>query len=258
MRLNMLQDIISIGDKIDIKFINHNDKQLQYSEKIYVSQLVNYVDYDTIDIVIPMRKRKIYFLEAERTYHICFYTNKGLYQSKCVVINTFKDNNILTCRVKLTADLEKYQRRQYYRLECFNDIQYRIITREEEILYERIQYNEYDNALDLEEMLERLDQIDQVWNKGCLINLSGGGVRFNSKLAHQQEDKMFIKIGIEINGNFNELKLKSTVIAVEKLINRSGVYAYRVQFYDISSKERESLIKFIFEQERQRRGRNRL
>jgi c-di-GMP-binding flagellar brake protein YcgR len=251
----MIQDIISIGDKIDIKPIGHRDKQRNL-EKVSVSQLVNYVDHDMIDIAAPMSNGRIRLLDAETVYHICFYTKKGLYQSKCIVINTFRDNNIVTCRVKLTSDLEKYQRRQYYRLEYFKEIEYRFITREEEILSDRIRNGECKSDLEREETLERLRQLDQAWNKATLMNLSGGGVRFCTAGVHEAEDKIIIRLEIEIQGALTILKEKAAIVAVEKLENRKGYYAYRAQFCEIGRKERENVIRFIFEQERKRRKKN--
>ena len=40
--------------------------------------------------------------------------------------------------VKLNSDLEKIQRRQYYRLECIHDIDYRLISEEEIRLEEKL------------------------------------------------------------------------------------------------------------------------
>ena len=67
-------------------------------------------------------------------YEVCFYTSTGLYQAKLEITDRYKENNIFILVGAFCSDLEKCQRRQYYRLEKIIDIDYRNYTREEEIL----------------------------------------------------------------------------------------------------------------------------
>jgi len=185
-------------------------------------------------------------------YQICFYTNKGLYQCTCEALEKYKDNNIDVVKVRLTSNLEKIQRRQYYRLEIVHDIEYRLIT-EKEIKAQQRLVNEKLDPAEEEELRRKLQEWDKVWEKTTITDLSGGGVRFNSGNDFKAGDIIKVKLEFVTGGKSKKLMIDSKIVSVNKLIHISGVYEYRVEFINIQKKDREDLIKYIFEQERLRR-----
>ena len=52
-----------------------------------------------------------------------------------------------------------------------------------------------------------------------------------------------------------EFIIQALILSSNKMINRQGFYEHRVQFRDIPKEEREAIIKFIFEEERRQRKR---
>ena len=48
------------------------------------------------------------------------------------------------------------------------------------------------------------------------------------------------------------------VISARVLENRSGTYEHRMQYYDVDRRTREEIIKYIFEEERKCRRKERL
>lgn len=248
----MLRDILSIGDKIDIKRLDRNNKPV-HNARTFVSQLIDFVDYDVLQIAAPIELGKIIILEVGENYNLCFYSEKGLYQCNCTVLSNHRDNNIIVTVVRVTGNLEKVQRRQYYRLECIHEIEYRIVTKEEEILDRKLHLEEYRNQEERAEIRRRLSQLDQAWIKGAITDISGGGARFSSSELHNKGDKIRIKLDILLQGQLKKMVLHADIIASNKIANRVGVYEHRVAFNDITQRDREDLIKYIFEQERKRR-----
>lgn len=248
----MLQDVLSVGDKIDIEKIDHAGNVMQ-NVRTYVSQLVNFVDQDVIHIASPIGNNRILVLEVGESYNLCFYSNKGLYQCNCVVINNHKENNVIIAAVRITSDLEKLQRRQYYRLECVHEIEYRAITREEEILENKVRLDDFKNVEERSECRKKLNQLNLNWQKASITDISGGGARFNSKEGHMTGDKVRIRFDFILGNELRKLLINAQMISSTKLTNRSGVYEHRVEFVEIGKNDREVLIKYIFEQERRRR-----
>lgn len=248
----MLQDILSIGDKIDVRQLNQMGK-LMHNVKTYVSQLVDFADFDVINIATPIGNSKIIILDVGEIYNLCFYSNKGLYQCNCVVLNNYRENNMIIAVVRLTSDLEKFQRRQYYRLECVHEIEYRIISREEEILDNRLRLDDFKNTEERSECRKKLSLFNLEWQRASFTDLSGGGARFNSGLNHQLGDKVRIRFDFILGRELKKLLISAEIISSLKLPNRAGVYEHRVEFKDIGKNDREDLIKYIFEQERRRR-----
>ncbi len=248
----MLREILNLGDKIDIKPIDKNGRPV-HNARTFVSQLVDFVDFDVIHIVAPIVLGKAVILGAGEYYNLCFYTSKGLYQCNSIVLSSHKDNNIIITVVRIITNLEKFQRRQYFRLECIHEIDYRVISTEEEILEKKLRAEDFRNSDERAECRRRLSQFEKEWLSGAITDISGGGARLNSLQQLNQGDKMRIKLDIILGNGLKKLILGADVIASNRIANRNDVFEHRVEFNDIMQRDREDLIKYIFEQERKRR-----
>lgn len=237
----MLNDIILIGDKIDIRPLDHEGKPM-YGTRPYASMLVNIEDEETIHITAPIIQNKLVLLHTGREYHLTFYTETGLFQCKCTSISHYKDNKTVVLKIKLTSKIVKLQRRQYYRLECIHDIKYRFLTEDDDGVPKNNDKIEQNN-----------EKVEHNWIKGAIIDISGGGARLNSAIRHQMGDKIRIKLELVIGSKLRVMELDAEVLASGRVENRSDLYEHRVQFSNISKKDREDLIRYIFEQDRLRR-----
>ena len=249
---DMIKDILTIGDKIELRLLDQNEQPMN-NYKPFVSQLVDFIDYNTINIVAPIMYGKTILLKSGRKYNLCFYTNRGLYQCNCVAVNNYKDNKTMISEVQIISDLEKFQRRQYYRLECIIDIQCRNVTIEELELEELIKSNKCKSKEEKLEYVEKLKQLDQQWYPASVTDISGGGARFVSTMMYNTGNLIKMKLDIPINGAERTMVLCAKIITSERVMNRNGYYENRVKYIDIGKQEREDLIKYIFEQERLRR-----
>lgn len=248
----MLSEVLSIGDKIDIKPLNRNGKPV-LGARTFVSQLVDFVDANVINITAPILVGRVIPLPVGEYYNLCFYTDRGLYQCNSMVMSNHKDNKTIITVVRIITNLEKYQRRQFFRLECVHDISYRQVTVEEEILDKKLSTEKFANPAELTEAKKKLAQFDKEWITGSITDLSGGGARFNSELQHNSGDKVRIKLDFLSGNEIKKLVLNANVISSKRIPVRVGVFEHRVEFIDIMQRDREALIKYIFEQERRRR-----
>ncbi|MFV0342281.1 MAG: flagellar brake protein [Anaerocolumna sp.] len=251
----MIHDFVSIGDKLELSKIRLSTIELD-NEKVYKSQIQDFVDDKTLVILMPMEKVRIIPLTVGDIYNIRFFTRKGLYQCNSVIIGRAKLNNIYVLTVELTSDFEKMQRREFYRLECVLDLEYYVLSNEELSIINKIRGNYFKNDKEFDETLTKLDECNRGWKKGIAIDISGGGVKFVSDELHEQGNMIHISIGID---GMNQLKnkwLKAMIISSEQLINKKGAYEHRVQFKDISKDDREMIIKYIFTEERKKRNKD--
>ncbi len=248
----MLHEVLSVGDKIDIKPLSRNGKPV-HTAKAFVSQLVDLIDGNVINIAAPIVYGRTIPLSVGGYYNLCFYTEKGLYQCNCMVISNHKDNNTIITVVRITTNLEKFQRRQYYRLECIHDIYYRPISLEEEILEKKMNTESFVTPEAMTEAQNILAEFDREWISASITDLSGGGARFNSEALHKSGDKVRIKLDFIAGKKVKKLVLNAKIISSKRIPVRVGMYEHRVEFNDIMPNDREALIKYIFEQERRRR-----
>ncbi|HHV10219.1 MAG TPA: flagellar brake protein [Clostridiales bacterium] len=248
----MLREVLNYGDKINIKPLDESGHEVR-NARTFVSQLIDFVDLDIISIADPIVYGRTLVLKVGAYYNLCFYTGKGLYQGNCIVLSNHKENNMLFSNVRIITDLEKVQRRQYYRFECIHEIDYRRVTLDEELLDRKLKADEFVSDKEREECKQRLSQFDKDWIRADIIDISGGGAKFYSKSLHQPGDKLRIRIEVQVGSRVIKMELGAKIVASYKIENRAGFYEHRVQFVDIRPRDRENLIRFIFEQERRLR-----
>ncbi len=248
----MLSDILTPGDKIGITKMDKYGKPYQ-GARPFVSQFIDFVDLDIIQIATPIVSSKFIMLSVGASYHLCFYTRKGLYQGVCVVLKNIRVENTIVAVVRVTTNLEKYQRRQYYRLDYVDDIKYRVVTRDEEILKTKLKNNDFENEEELVECKKKILQLENDWIMAIMKDISGGGIRFISESVHDKGDMLKIELNLVMNAGFRSITIEADIISSQKLMDKPGSYEYRVEFSDIMKKDREDLVKYIFEQERHRR-----
>lgn len=248
----MLREIVNIGDKIELKQLDQRGS-LMKSSKTYVSQMVDFIEDDKISIATPIKNGMVIILEKEMSYRLYFYTIRGLFQCDCIMLQTYREGKNILALVKLVTKPEKIQRRQYYRLECVHEIEYRLITEEEVKLEEKLRLGKFPQPDERSQIRKRLAEINKVWYNAAITDLSGGGCRFNSEHLLKSGDKVRIRLDFIIKNELMKLDIIADIIASQKIIDRSGVYEHRAEFYNIMQKDRENLIKYIFEQERRLR-----
>ncbi len=247
----MVKDLVCLGDKIQLKKIKANNLEGN-RESVYTSQLLDFLEEDKAYIAMPIEKGQIIPLSVDEKYKLTFYTNKGLYSCNATIINRFKTDKLHVLTVLFTSGLDKIQRREYYRLDCLLDITYNVISEKEISIRDRIKnpnMKDEERALLLIELENiKINEID-----GTVIDLSGGGARFVSNSPLNKNDQVIIRMNLNLSNSIKKLDVKGIIVNSTKMINRVGYYEHRISFKDILKEEREIIIKYIFEEERKQR-----
>ena len=137
---------------------------------------------------------------------------------------------------------KKFQRRAYFRLEYTRDFEFHQSESEEE-----------KEAAQEEEMIN-LEETHVLFDRGILLDLSGGGCRFVSREKIEPGEHLILKIPLELKET-KILTVTGKTLSSKKVENDSRSYEQRVEFVDIDDAQREEIIKFIFQQERKNRKR---
>lgn len=237
----MLSKYVVPGNKIEIqaveraKYIDDTEKK-----KVYQTQVCDILSEDQLEIYMPIEKSKLILLPVNAEYDLYFYTPTGLYQCFANVIDRYKTNNQFILLMELTSNLRKFQRREYYRLSCALEMSSRPLEKEEIEAVEK-KSNYLVPGLPLK--------------RSVIVDISGGGIRFVGNYAYEPESLVCCKYNLVTDGNVKEYTLVSKVLTVRELDDRPGVYEHRAQYINIDTAEREEIIKFIFEEERKNRKR---
>lgn len=237
----MLSKYVVPGNKIEMqaveraKYIDDVEKK-----KVYQTQVCDILSEDQLEIYMPMEKSKLILLPVNAEYDLYFYTQAGLYQCFANVIDRYKSDNQFILLMELTSNLRKFQRREYYRLSCALEMNSRPLEKEEVEVVEK-----GNNFLVPGLPLKR----------SVIVDISGGGIRFIGNYAYEPESLVCCKYNLVVDGNAKEYTLIAKVLMVRELEDRPGVYEHRAQYINIDTSEREEIIRFIFEEERKHRKR---
>ena len=157
--------------------------------------------------------------------------------------------------IKLRSEFEKLQRRQYYRMECLLQMEFCSLTEEEydELLAQKSDFRSVPAQKDGTN--ENSGNGRLRFYSGVALDISGGGIRFNSSHEAQPGDIIALRIAFMEEEVRKIQILFAKVLTVVPVQNRSGLFEHRVEYVSISNAERESIIRYIFLEERKRRQR---
>lgn len=236
----MLSDILSVGNKIEMFELSKMASVSDEQRPVYVSQILEFDedDEEIIKIAMPISEGKLIPLQTGRRLKLCFYTKNGLYTANCVIEKRYRIDNIYMMDVRFTTQLKKFQRRQFYRLNCNIELGYKVLTEEEydcntpDRLTDTLMSGNYNNAISLD--------------------ISGGGVRFAAKNPIEVGSGILLEISFNTAEGVRVSNFLGRVISSVKTKNNEA-YEIRVNFENISERDREFIIKFIFNEERKKR-----
>ncbi len=228
-----MRDSVFIGDKLDLILVNESLSEDLKKQKMYSSKVLDFKDDKTLQISMPIYEGKIVPLTVGGKYEATFYSKKGLLQCRVLIIERYKEGAIFLSDIVQLSPLKKVQRREYYRMDCRMEAEYRAIP-------------ENENKMD-EEELELIE-----WTKGIVIDLSGGGLRMLTKERGNKGDLLQIRFRFQGNTEYIKFILYANSVRISAYENNDKIYDNRLEFYNIEDAEREKLIKCIFEEERRK------
>ncbi len=245
-------NVVSIGEKVELIRIKDAFGKPVDPPKRFNSKVIDEMEDGMLRLSMPFEGGRVILLGVGETYLVWFYTDSGIYQCKAEVVDRLKEGNIYILVCKVLTQIEKNQRREYYRMDCVMEMKYRLIEPEEQRLENRLRNDQYESEQErLQDEVELAD-IRALLATGTVIDISGGGIRFNSDSHLKKDAYILIKVQLQVQDEDAELELKGIVMSSEEIMNRRGMYDNRIQFVKIGEAQRETIIKYIFQQERKK------
>lgn len=239
--------IIEVGNKIDIRIVNQieNAKTTGEPPHIYKSQLLDFFENGDIEISMPSENGQIRLLPLGLRYELVFYTKSGLYRGYGEVKERYKTDNRFMLRVALHTPLNKYQRREYYRLNCAMEAAFYIINKEIAML---------EHTDEIETALRESEEAAGEKMSAYVRDISGGGMRFVTDVELPEDSYILVYIRLGEKAQDAVYPIVGRVISSGKVEDvTSAKYEQRVEFILKDSRVREDIIRFIFKEERKAR-----
>lgn len=233
------------GYKVDIKILqesNRNDGEVT----TYMSSIFDTSPAGEIYINMPTNAGKAVVLSMDLRYEFIFNCKGTMYKAEGNVTGRAKKESFYLLKIVLTTALTKFQRREYYRLETMMPLFYMQIDEETA------------NMPTQEEVIESIKNKARtmgMFNRGMgtILDISGGGIRFINETPMEDVDYMLTQFEFELeDGSKRQLSVVAKKIAsnYKEMVNK---YEHRTMFLMKDEKERERLIKLIFDEERRLR-----
>lgn len=248
-----MNNIFSIGDRLEITPVK-SAFSYDKNEKRYASQLLDFDNVRTAKIAAPMQDGRLVPLRPDEDIEICFFTKAGLYQCRARVKDRHSDNNVPVLEVLIVTDPQKFQRRKFYRLECTFEIQYRRLSREELALREKLATSKRIGDEKAEAACEKeIEELPKEWRTATITNLSGGGVRFHLSEKLDVGESLEVIVPLSMKNGETSMQLMAHVIDCDKSEDlRSATSDARCEFDSIDNRQRERIVKYVFEEQRRR------
>ncbi len=210
-----LKKYFAVGEKILMEYLDAAGHLHEYR-----SQVIELHDNDLLDVLIPIHKNQDVYLKQDTLLKLVVSKGEAVYELRAVIYEKLF-GRIPLYRLRFLSEVNKIQRRNFYRLRLMRDV--------EAALVEDLKTRKYGERF-----------------KCNLHDISAGGVHISSSKELQEKDM------IEFTLNLNGKKLVAFGIIVRRTLteNTRAPYAYGVKFDRMSDFERNEITKYIFEEQR--------
>lgn len=247
----MQRVVINIGDKIEMTHVKSSMRR-KVSDRLYNSQLLDYDGMRSARIAMPIYEGKVVPLEINDEYDLCFFTAVGLYRCRAKVVDRFREGKMYVLAMEFLSLPKKFQRRQFFRLDCMLEIRYRIISEEERTLRELIAASTFEEESVREAYESKLDEFSREWESAMMTDISGGGVRFQCRNEAVPGTFVEVALPLSVNDGIVSLKCMAKVVANVEITSGQNQSELRCEFENIEKDTRELIVKYVFEEQKRR------
>jgi c-di-GMP-binding flagellar brake protein YcgR len=215
-RISMLEvnKFLYIGARINLLVMN------SYNQSQYVSRVDNINEDGTIDVLIPISKRRIVYINNDTALKVIIASEGAIYEFKAEIVEKLF-GVVPLLRLKRVSDIQKIQRRNYFRLKAVNMIKIRKVINLKEAIY-----SEYFEV--------------------TMVDISGGGLAFNAEIELDIND--LIEVNMDLNSK--TINLLGKIVRADKDEDKAKMFSYGVNFEKIAEIERNVIMRYIYEEQR--------
>lgn len=230
IRLGMHVELVKTGIKLDSPEAVDNK---------FASSIHDIDDDDECIILTnPTQKARLIPMHPGERYDAYFYSKDNkIYTARVTVSKNLTDGGIRVVRFSLNSDIEKYERRQFFRLETTMDIRYLLLTAQNAETFR--------NAVKSNTLLQM-----EGFKKGTTIDISGGGIKFTADESLPENSLCIMHIEAVVEDKKKNYIFVGKILQASPKVGKRGVFEHRTQFVDLKQDAREELVHFIFHKER--------
>lgn len=231
------------GTPIEFTFASTNsdiENNIEEDRSVYISSVFGVTKKGEVIFHIPTRKGHIVTIPMDVPFDAVFNTKKGLFQLTGIITKRGRLENYPVYVLEPSTGLNKVQRRDYYRLQCIIPIMALPIPEDVAIL---------PNMELVEADLERYGNTYGNPVSGTILDISGGGAKFNSNTDVSTDRYMYVSFKLASDTVHETINVIARRVRSEYKSDKR-IYEHRIEFLFKESEDRETIIKYIFDEER--------
>ncbi|NLY42480.1 MAG: hypothetical protein GX066_00570 [Clostridiaceae bacterium] len=214
---------VSIGTKLELTLYDIRGKE---KETTYVSQLEEILNSEQILIAAPIYQGRFIYVPRGSRLKVVFPHEVGLFSFYGEIDGYRKKGNVIVYKLRITTEITKIQRREYYRFNCVVPVKIRVVSSADD--------NDDNNREDSRSFVNELAR-----------DISGGGIGFFSNRVYNMDEVLELEVDIE--GNI--IKTLGKVVRCRLLNDEKNLYDVGIVYKDINERDRDVIIKFIFDKQ---------
>lgn len=236
--------LIFPGDKIDILASGLSDNSTSYK-----SSFSDNLTDSRWEITMPVDNGRVVLFQLGMQFDFIVYTqNKTMLKSAAIVRQRYRKGNMYFLAIELTSNLEKIQRRQFFRLPCtidmsFYEARYDDKAESESEFCKSMYKNHAINSKNMQTV------------KSVILDISGGGIRFSLRTPLEEGAYFMAQFSLALEESTQQFNIVCKVISCTPALDHTDRYFARSKFIFDRMTEREKIVRFVFEEERRIRRR---
>lgn len=209
----------------DFKLKINDRVEVIKDEKGYKALIIDIQD-DFFKINLPVNDGNYLMLHSNEKIEINSYLDDGrCYKFCATVISRGKENNIIYYIMSSPFDIEKIQRRNFFRVDLTDIVEYKKITLVKDADFDSIPYK-----------------------KGIMVDLSAGGLKLKIRETIKNDDLLLVKMNL----NQTEMNLKCDIVRIQNTEDKEKLCGLR--FIDITPAQSELIVGELFKIMRRQRA----
>jgi len=214
---------LKTGARLELEILGNNGDRIG---NIYISQVLEPVKDSNLVIAAPIFESRLIYVPVNSKVRITLYHKRyGLLGFIAIVTSREQRGNLSVICIQAETQLEKIQRRRYYRLDCTLNVEYSIY---------------------LDNITQEIDQ--PPYRKALTKNISGAGA--SMVVGEEIMKNTLLKIRISLSETSKVSAICNVLRCVPLEFSQVPKYELGLYFTDITYQNQDKIIKYIFEQQR--------
>lgn len=238
-------NLFKIGDPVELELIKTDGEIVNLRSIVY-----NITSDAKYSLAAPVIQGRSFPLDIGR--HLTAYysiENQGIFSFQCLVVSRNTEDNLPAVQVLRTSEIRKSQRRMFYRVAFFSNIELKVPKKEDtnmsELQKRRLEQMKQKYA-DRKDIIIDTDEEDYDIIKLEARDLSGGGFRSISRKKIDEES--IVEGYIELEG----MKISFKAKVMRSILNTLPYEHYEIgcMFIEMDEVYRAKIINYVFRKQR--------